>query len=150
MTIEELNADDCFNVLQQARTGVLACSHHDRPYAVPIQIAYDERKIYAFSLEGKKIEIMRANPQVCLLVQEKKGPRDWYTVVACGRFEEFRDEDGFAGEMHHAWSLLQRNSEWWEPGAIKPEGYGNDRPYKHVFFGIWIEEISGRHGKEIE
>lgn len=149
VTIREMSADDCFHVLHHAKTGILACSHEDKPYLVPMSLACEERKIYAFSLEGKKIAWMRANPQVCVLVQESTSRSAWQSVIASGRFEEFPDKDGFTGERQHAWSLLQRKSGWWEPGAIIPEEGTIAKVHEPIFFGIWVEEISGRQGFEV-
>ncbi|NTF82942.1 pyridoxamine 5'-phosphate oxidase family protein [Rhizobium rhizogenes] len=147
LTIKKMNADDCFDVLRHGKIGILGCSHEDKPYLVPIHFAYEERKIYAFSLEGKKIGWMRANPQVCVLVYENTSPGAWRSVIASGRFEELPDKDGFASERQHAWSVLQKKSEsgWWEPGALTPEDRATAKPREPIFFGIWVEEISGRH-----
>ncbi|NKK71015.1 pyridoxamine 5'-phosphate oxidase family protein [Rhizobium leguminosarum bv. viciae] len=148
VTIKEMNADDCFAVLHHAKIGILACSHEDKPYLVPIYFACEERKIYAFSLEGKKIEWMRANPQVCVLVHENTSPGAWRSVIASGRFEELPDKDGSASERQHAWSVLQKKSGWWEPGAMIPEDRATATPHDPIFFRIWVQEISGRHGLE--
>lgn len=93
VTIKEMNTDDCFDMLRHAKTGILACSHENKPYLVPISFACEERKIYAFSLEGKKIDWMRANPHVCVLVHEHTSRGSWRSVIASGRFEEFPDKD---------------------------------------------------------
>ncbi|MBX5142512.1 pyridoxamine 5'-phosphate oxidase family protein [Rhizobium lentis] len=148
VTIKEMNTDDCFDMLRHAKTGILACSHENKPYLVPISVACEERKIYAFSLEGKKIDWMRANPQVCVLVHEHTSRGSWRSVIASGRFEEFPDKDGFASERQHAWSVLQKDSGWWEPGALTPEDGTAAKPREPIFFGVWVEEISGRHGVE--
>ncbi|NEI03160.1 pyridoxamine 5'-phosphate oxidase family protein [Rhizobium leguminosarum] len=118
VTIREMNADDCFAVLHHAKMGVLACSHEDKPYLVPLYFACEGRKIYAFSLEGKKIEWMRVNPQVSVLVHENTSPGAWRSVIASGRFEELPDKDGFASERQHAWG--RSAEEKWVVGARRP------------------------------
>jgi hypothetical protein len=114
------------------------------PYAVPIFFAYADNSLYAFSMVGKKIEIMRANDRVCVFVEEGKEGRLWRSVVVEGRFEELPDRVGFKRQRDHAWTLLSRYANWWEPGALKPEPFSDPRGPQNVFFRISVEAMSGR------
>jgi len=68
-----------------ARTnlGRLACARHDQPYIVPIHFDFDADgdSIYSFSTLGQKIDWMRANPKVCLEVDDIADKSNWTTVV---------------------------------------------------------------------
>jgi nitroimidazol reductase NimA-like FMN-containing flavoprotein (pyridoxamine 5'-phosphate oxidase superfamily) len=48
----------------------LAMSHENRPYLVPLCFGYRDGALYFHSApEGKKIEILKANPDVCFLFE---------------------------------------------------------------------------------
>lgn len=87
---------------------------------------------------------MRANPNVALLVEQLGSVDSWKTVVAEGRYEELPDRIGFKRERDHAWSLLSKHANWWEPGALKPALQALADRSPHVFFRIRIDRLSGR------
>ena len=62
MRINDMTKQDCRKVLAHASFGRLGCSLADQPYIVPVCLAYEPDCIYIFSMFGKKIEWMRANP----------------------------------------------------------------------------------------
>ncbi|MEW9804739.1 pyridoxamine 5'-phosphate oxidase family protein [Mesorhizobium marinum] len=148
MDIRTLNAQECAAILKEKRLGRLACARDGRPYVVPIYFAYANHHLYAFSLPGKKIDWMRANPLVCVLVEERGTGRGWKSVVVDGRYEELPDRIGHKVERDHAWSLLSQHSQWWEPGALKPVLPPVSTHAEHVFFRIVVEEMSGREAFE--
>ena len=45
-------------------------------YVVPVTYAYDGEAIYAHSLEGLKLALMRKNPHVCFEVEDVQGMAD--------------------------------------------------------------------------
>ncbi len=71
MLIRSLGTLECTKVLTANRLGRLACTQEGRPYVVPIHFAYGDNHLYAFSMPGKKIEWMRANPLVSVLIEER-------------------------------------------------------------------------------
>ena len=148
MVIQSLSELECINVLTAARFGRLACSNNGQPYVVPIYFAYAENHLYVFSMPGKKIEWMRANPLVSVLVEERQQGREWKSVVVDGRYEELPDRIGFKVQRDHAWSLLSKHVDWWEPGALKPvPAPVADQP-DYVFFRIVVDQLSGREARE--
>ena len=48
----------------------LGCCRESLPYVVPVNYFFDGEDIYIHSTPGHKIQIMRANPYVCLHVDE--------------------------------------------------------------------------------
>ena len=54
--------------------GYLGLSAGGQPYVVPLNYAYVENKIlFHCALEGKKLDCIRANPQVCFTVARQTG-----------------------------------------------------------------------------
>jgi nitroimidazol reductase NimA-like FMN-containing flavoprotein (pyridoxamine 5'-phosphate oxidase superfamily) len=148
MWIRVLSPVECTQVLSDHRIAYLACAKEGRPYVVPIYYAYWDNAIYAFSMPGKKIECMRANAMVSLLVEEKERGREWKSVVIEGRYEELPDRIGHKVERDRCWALLSKHANWWEPGALKPVTPPLSNHSEHIFYRILIDRVSGREAKE--
>jgi nitroimidazol reductase NimA-like FMN-containing flavoprotein (pyridoxamine 5'-phosphate oxidase superfamily) len=59
-------------ILEQAQVCRLAMVDRGRPYVVPLNFGYRDRKLYFHSAaEGRKIDVLRANPHVCFEVDEQ-------------------------------------------------------------------------------
>ncbi len=143
MFIEELTLQECQEELARADLGRLACSHGHQPYVVPVHVAFENGYLYSFSMQGQKLEWMRANPLVCLEFDRVRSSNDWTTVLVFGRFEELRDSDHHAQRVH-AHELLRKRVQWWEPGgAALPNraAQGNRAP---IFFRVHIARLTGR------
>jgi uncharacterized protein len=148
MWIRNLSTAECHEVLAGHRYGHLACSQNERPYVVPIYYAYADKAIYAFSMLGKKVGWMRANPFVAVLVEQRDKGRDWKSVIADGRYEELPERIGYKRQRDYAWSQLSKHANWWEPGTLKPDTPPASNDLQYVFFRILIEQVSGREAKE--
>lgn len=150
MRIRSLSAAECGEVLAANRVGRLACARNGQPYVVPIHFAYADKHLYVFSMLGKKVEWMRANPLVSIVVEEHGVRRDWRSVVVDGRYDELPDRIGTKREREYAWSLLSQHVNWWEPGALKPvkPPLSLAESTDHVFFRILVDQLSGREAKE--
>lgn len=148
MLVRSLSTLECTNVLTANRLGRLACASNGQPYIVPIYFAYAENHLYAFSMPGKKIEWMRANPRVSVIVEEHAQGREWKSVIVDGRYEELPDRIGCKVQRDHAWALLSKHVDWWEPGALKPVAPPVADHSDHVFFRIVVDQLSGREAKE--
>ncbi len=142
MIVKELTQRECIDILMASSLGHLACAKDNRPYVVPITFTFADNHIYSFSLTGQKIEWMRKNPQVCLQVDDFKEGRAWKSVVVQGVYEELPDRIGSKREREHAWSLLSKHANWWEPDGLKPSPAAGT---SHVFYRIQIETLTGRH-----
>jgi nitroimidazol reductase NimA-like FMN-containing flavoprotein (pyridoxamine 5'-phosphate oxidase superfamily) len=144
MDIRTLSNNECSHLLTAHRVGFLACSKAGQPYVIPIHYAYADTHIYAFSMPGKKIDWMRANPLVSLLVDQRGEGRGWKSVIAEGRYEELPDHTDHKVARDHAWALLSKHNDWWEPGALKPVEFSISDHSQHVFFRILVDRVSGR------
>jgi nitroimidazol reductase NimA-like FMN-containing flavoprotein (pyridoxamine 5'-phosphate oxidase superfamily) len=148
MHIRPLNTLECTKLLSAGRLAHLACARDGEPYVVPIYFAYADSHLYAFSMPGKKIDFMRANPTVSLVVEQHGNGREWQSVVVDGQFEELPDRDDHKIERAHAWVLLSRHFDWWEPGALKPMTPPLSDHSNHIFFRVLVDQISGREMRE--
>jgi len=59
MVIREISMEQCFQVLTRARLARLACAQENRPYVVPVTLAYHkppsgEACLYGFTTPGQK------------------------------------------------------------------------------------------------
>lgn len=144
MHVKSMDHLDCTKFLEAHRLGHLACSVGNQPYVVPIHYALKNTSLYSFSMPGKKVDIMRQNPHVSVLVEDLADGSEWKSVVVAGHFEELPDRIGSKIERDHAWSLLSQHANWWEPGSLKPV----DEPIlnfaEHLFYRIVIDDVSGR------
>lgn len=91
--IEALKSVDCIRLLERSRFGHLACKAKDDIYLVPITFAFEDGYLYSHSKLGKKIEMMRKNPHVCIQAEEVQDFFRWKSVIAWGRFEELKGTD---------------------------------------------------------
>jgi hypothetical protein len=148
MIVRTLSTPECTALLTANRLARLACAKEGRPYVVPIHYAYAYSHLYAFSMPGKKIEWMRSNPLVSVQVDQRGEGRAWKSVVLDGRYEELPDRIGHKLEREHAWSLLSKHADWWEPGGFKPVAPPVSDHSPHVFFRILVEELSGREARD--
>lgn len=148
MWIRTLNASECMDVLCAQRIAHLACASDGRPYVVPIYFCCADKALYAFSMQGKKIDIMRSNPLVSAVVEAQEKGRGWRSVIVEGRYEELSERTGYKRQRDHAWMLLSKHANWWEPGALRPAAPPSARDAVHVFFRILIDEVSGRAANE--
>jgi nitroimidazol reductase NimA-like FMN-containing flavoprotein (pyridoxamine 5'-phosphate oxidase superfamily) len=146
MIVKELNRDECAAVLSASRLARLACSRDGQPYVVPIHYAFADDYLYSFSMPGRKIDWMRENPIVCVQIDDLGSSRNWRSVVVYGLYEELPDRIGSKRERDHAWSLLEKHANWWEPGGLKPVPQPMATASTHLFYRIRITSMSGRQG----
>ena len=144
MNVKEMSRDECVAVVVQNHGGVLACVNDNRPYMVPVHYVCDGKLIYCFSMPGQKTDWLRLNSNACFLVEKIEGDRRWTTVLVRGTYSEFTNDPRYPEERDHAWSLLQKRPDWWEPGAYRARPDVNDTKDSPIFYSISIDEISGR------
>jgi hypothetical protein len=128
-----LSRDEMTQMLQRHRVGRIGCSSNDRPYIVPINYVYECDAIYAYSMPGRKINIMREQPLVSFEVDEFDSPSNWRSIIAEGVYEELNDVPGSA----FAKRLLVNGF-----GELVSRGLDASPPV--ILFRIRITELSGR------
>ena len=143
MLIQRMSETQCRRVLEKATLGRLACARENQPYVVPTYFAFDGTSVYGFSTLGQKISWMRANPRVCLEIDEHISHDQWLSVIVTGHYEELPDMPAYTAARHHAHKMLQQRPMWWEPGATPAAHRNNVDPFLPIYYRIRIDEITG-------
>jgi nitroimidazol reductase NimA-like FMN-containing flavoprotein (pyridoxamine 5'-phosphate oxidase superfamily) len=147
MAIKELSDTECRAVLSRVHTGRLGCALDDQPYVVPISIAFEQDYLYSFSTLGQKIKWMRANPKVCVQIDEVNAQSRWVSVLATGLYQELR-EPQFETERAHARKLMNRQHHWWLNALAERQTKSDDDLIDTLFFRIHLESLSGLEASE--
>ena len=93
LEINDMTFGEIEQLLDRVRYGHLGCAHNNHPYVVPIHFAYDDRTIYIYTTEGKKSDMIDANAEVCLQVEEVIDDENWSSVVVVGDAERLTNAD---------------------------------------------------------
>ena len=172
MLIHEMNTDECFEWLSRTRLARLACAYENQPYVVPVYLAYyssnSEGCFYGFTTPGQKVEWLRANPLVCVELDEVTSDNQWISIVAFGKYEELPNTLGPDGgrpparaelshqsrtssdtavqdsELQLAYHVLQAHAMWWEPAATTRALSDPAESFVPIFYKIWINKVTGR------
>lgn len=178
MVVSEMSNQECLKLLAEARHARLACAADNQPYIVPMFLAYYHRPtgedyLYGFTTFGRKVDWMRANPRVCVEVDDVSNRSEWMSVVAIGNYEELPnvheltrgrapsrsipgEPHGFgrvteqANEQLFAHRLLKARGMWWEPAATFRTSAADGQPPNRivpVFFMIRLTQITGFRGR---
>ena len=91
--VEELSDAEINEILDRVGYGHLACSRDNQPYVVPVHYAYADGKVFIYTTEGKKFEIIKTNPNVCLQVEEVTDNQHWQSVIVDGIAEQITDKE---------------------------------------------------------
>lgn len=139
-------------VLSKQLVGRIGCCNDGMPYVLPISYTFDGKDVYFHTNEGKKIDMMRRNPNVCFQVDHMHTMADWESVIAWGTFEELvtNEEKEYAFRLLLARTLPLISSVTTHLGATWPfvEGaLANDIP--GILFRIVIREKTGRFENNI-
>jgi len=143
MFIHEMTAAECNRALQRIHVGRLACARDGQPYAIPVNFAFDGNYIYGFTTLGQKVEWMRANPLVCLEVDEIVSENQWMSIIVFGRYEELPDKPEYENARIRAHAFLQKRATWWEPAYISKEHRDQTHSLTPIFYRIHIKSMTG-------
>jgi len=120
--------------------GRIGCYADGKVYVTPITYAYDGEFIYGYTREGKKIKMMRKNPQVCFEIDLMFNMFDWKSVIIEGVYEELTLEN--RGEALE--SLTNRIMPFLQIDTRHPKIYAKDT----IAYRIKIIKKTGRAGKK--
>jgi len=142
--VGELTRDECLKVLSESFIGRLGCHLDGETYVVPISYAFDGERILGQTTVGKKVEMMRANPSVCVQVDTVNALDDWRSVIVRGSYHELSDGEKPAA----ARALMDALS-----GHLSAEGRSSrdvtpdklSGRYQGVVYAIRIEKMTGRY-----
>ena len=134
--ITRLSPEEARALLNASRVGRLGCVYEGGPYVVPINYVLDGESVYIHSLPGRKVEALRANPRVCLQVDEVTDPYHWRSAIAFGDYEEVTDQT----ERDRAVRTLYARFPNLTPVESVPV---HDGQSSVVIFRIRIDEVTG-------
>ncbi|MEY3432176.1 MAG: hypothetical protein RL131_112 [Bacteroidota bacterium] len=144
----ELTEQQINNILCSQTFGRLACCKGKHPYIVPVTYFYDGKFIYGKSSEGKKIDLMRDNPNVCFQVDFSRDMYNWESAVIYGLFEELKGEDAVKAKHILSEKLMPLLSGVSIHAHEHDEGEGHElideTSKRGIYFRIKIAEKSGR------
>lgn len=90
--IEELDDAQIDEFLREQVVGRIGMHADGETYVVPIIYAWDGECIYVQTIEGRKVAMMRTNPEVCFEADEyERG--SWRSVIVDGTYEELTGAD---------------------------------------------------------
>ena len=145
MVVNELTEKECRDLLARVSIGRLGCAQDNQPYVVPIYFAYERDYFYVLSTVGQKIEWMRANPKVCIQVDEIANESEWVSVIANGNYQELR-EPQYTDELAHARKLLEKRYHWWQNALGERQLKSGTDLIVPTFFRIQIVSMAGLRG----
>ena len=135
--IAELDRAEIDDLLRSEVVGRIGCHADGLTYVVPVIYAYDGEGLYAYSIEGQKIRMMRANPRVCFEVDEYDGRGSWRSAIAQGTYEEL---EGAGAER----ALALLTERFAQRAATSEEGRRRRGNGPAVAFRIRLDEVTGR------
>lgn len=140
-------------ILAEARIMTVACCLKNEPYLFTVDFAWDPqaRELWFHcATEGRKMNILRANPRVCATVVEDQGyihgecDHAFRSVILEGKAHEVSD----LSEKRRGLELLARKHEA-NPEAVLARFAGTDESVRKVgVVRIVVESISGKQGPE--
>jgi hypothetical protein len=132
--VRELTRAEIDVLLREQVVGRIGCHADGVTYVVPVIYAYDGDCVHVATIEGQKVRMMRASPQVCFEVDDYAAPGRWRSAILQGRYEEAAEEETAA-------SLALLAARFSGGGtARRPRASG--RPT--VVFRIRVDEATGR------
>lgn len=144
--LRTLSREEIDKILFSGFHAHLGCYHADEVYVLPITYIYDRGCIYSHTLSGKKLKMMRANPKVCVQVEDVTSLFNWRSVIAWGHFEELKRE---GEEAEQAIRLLKYKIAELNPykNASSLEVEFEAQLSEAKVFRIKIDKVTGREEK---
>lgn len=143
MLIRDMTPQECRQMLGRTGFGRLACARDNQPFIVPIYFAYEPDHLYGFTTVGRKIEWMRANPKVCVEVDEVENHFQWMSVIVTGRYQELPNLPELSAERLHAMTVLEKRHLWWQTAFATQQLPSRHQNAEPLFYCIHIDAMTG-------
>lgn len=143
-----LTEEEIKHVLTSNILGRIGCTDGNLTYVVPITYFYNGKDIILHSKVGMKVEMMRANPQVCFEVDQIHTYNSWQSVIAWGKYEEVLEPAEREALMK---SFVERMLYMkMSVTALPPEQFPfrlhpREEPFTFVVYKIVLEKLTGRY-----
>ena len=146
----EISREEAMEVLDRSSWGVLSAVDNDNePYCIPLSIAREGEWLYFHcALEGRKLEILRSRPKVCIaFVGGAEFPEDHFTVayesaIVFGAALELSSNE----EKIHGLKIISKR---FTPGNM--HAFDNEASQMLARTAVWkihIDEITGKRRKK--
>jgi nitroimidazol reductase NimA-like FMN-containing flavoprotein (pyridoxamine 5'-phosphate oxidase superfamily) len=135
--IKVLSETEALQLIERGKVGRLGCIDQGEPYVVPLNYFLEDGALYSHSLPGKKITAMKANPRVCLQVDQMEDELHWSSAIAFGNFHEIHDAQerrNVLGKLLSSFSRLTPVESLIAQDAAAPDS---------IVFRIVIDRITG-------
>lgn len=142
-----LNEQQVENILLSQAVGRIACCYKGKPYIVPITYVYNGEYIYGQTQEGKKMNMLRKNQNVCFETEMMTDMGNWKSVLVYGTFEELEgDEAEKAREIlsTHFFHLMTNAKVHAHEHEVTAEIEDENR-IKPILYRIKIKDKSGKY-----
>ncbi len=136
-------------LLSQA-VGRMACTEGDKPYIVPVTYVYDGKDIIGQTKEGKKLDMLRKNPNVCFEVDAMQNMANWQSVIINGTFHELKGKAAEGARKYlfnHMWPFLTSATIHPHEHEASLSGVDDSNRIKPIMFKIKVKEKTGRFEK---
>jgi len=147
----ELNELQMNHFLLTQAIGRIACTDGKKPYIVPVTYAYDGKDIIGQTREGKKLTILRKNPNVCFEVDAMNNMVNWRSVIIDGTFSELKGAEADKARdylFNHIWPYSTSSTIHSHEHEASHESVNDVNRIKPIMFRITIKEKSGRFEKQ--
>ena len=146
----ELNEIQINNVLSSQVLGRLACTNNKEPYIVPLTYTYDGEYLYGQMKKGKKLKMLRKNPNVCFEVDMMTDMANWQSVLVFGKFEELKNKKSDKAReilFKRVYPLMTSRTIHPHEHAVTSVVDDSNRE-KSVMYRIKIKKVTGRFEKK--
>lgn len=143
-----LTEEEIMNVLTSNILGRIGCTDGKIVYVVPITYYFNGKDIILHSKVGKKIDMMRSNPNVCFEVDELHSYNNWKSVIAWGKYEEILDpveKDSFMKSFVQRMLYMKMSVTALPPEQFPMRIHPRDEPVSFVVYKINIDKMTGRY-----
>jgi uncharacterized protein len=148
-------------LLKKTEVGRLALCDGTKPYVIPINFLYEDKKIiFHCALGGKKLDLISKNPECCLEIDQFMGEvsyhydvlchLDYDSVLAFGTAHVETDEEKklrFFKGLHEKYKEIYRKPAS-EGGQLFTRSYPTYNAARCVV--IDVEELTGRRERTVE
>lgn len=146
----KLNSFQIERLLMTQRYGHLGCHADGQTYVVPISYVYIDGKIFSYTIKGKKVEMMRKNPDICLQVESVEDASHWQSVIVWGKYRELsgREADDAARIFTSRFNPFRNSSTNRPKHGLEQAQASYTHATEMVAFEITVSEMSGRFEKD--
>jgi len=140
--MQDMGRENCEALLARNKYGRLGCYSPDehQVYVVPISYDFHDGAVYFSSINGEKVEYLRAHPKgICLEVDEIEDGLSWTSVIVRGDFVELHGDERLS-EREPALARAKAGPMHWLFDADVPER-GRDAL---VIAKMVVRDMSGR------